>query len=329
MYRIAKVEVSDRRAFSCTVNPELELIRGDNCVVEAEGAQEIGCVLRIRQLEGSATSEKRLPVVLRIAERKDMVRSEENAAMAKTARFTIVNRFKEWNLNIRVLTVHYSFRRQRLVIGFATDQQLDVRDVAHRLHHEFRLRVEMKQMGVRDEAGMIGGIGPCGRNICCSTWLTHFRSVNVRMAKTQSLSLSPTTISGMCGRLKCCLRYEYDQYREAGHDIAREGTFVKVGEYDGVIVGRDVLRRQLTVRLKGEHRVVHVSVDEVEIIKAADDSRQGDRREHNGNQRPQSGSSGKERARSVRSGDTEGNSGKAGGPGRAAGSDDSATPKQQ
>ncbi len=270
MYKIAKVEVSDRRAFSCTVKSNLEISRGDDCVVEAEGAQELGRVLSIRKIEGSAETEKRLPVVLRLAVRKDILRAEENSAMAKTARYTIVSRFKEWDLRIRVITVHYSFLRERLVIGFTTNQNLDVRSVAQRLHHEFRLRVEMKQMGVRDEAGMVGGFGPCGRAICCSNWLDHFRSVNVRMAKVQSMSLNPTTISGMCGRLKCCLRYEYDQYRDAGSDMPTEGTTVRIDDSEGVIISRDVLCRQLTVSLKDEHRVVHVPVCKAVVIKKPD-----------------------------------------------------------
>lgn len=305
MYVIARVEVADRRAFSCTVEPALAIKRDDRVVVEAEGTQELGRVLTLRHIEASASSERRLPRVLRIAEHKDLRRADENAAMAKTARFTILKRFESWNVPIRVLTVHYSFKRERLVIGFASSQQVDARDVARRLHREFRLRVEMKQMGVRDEAGLIGGIGPCGRSLCCSTWLDHFRSVNVRMAKAQSISLNPSSISGMCGRLKCCLRYEYDQYKEAGHTVPREGAIVELNDGGrGVIIGREVLRRQLTVRQERDHRVIHVSADDVTVISKSRRKRRGDKHEYSSHKRTESGSGREKRAGRLRKSDT-------------------------
>jgi cell fate regulator YaaT (PSP1 superfamily) len=124
----------------------------------------------------------------------------------------------------------------------------------------------MRQIGVRDEAAMIGGIGTCGRVLCCKSWLQKFESINVKMAKVQRVSLNPSSISGMCGRLKCCLRYEYDQYCDALHGIPRDGTIVETADGKGKVIDQNTLERKVRVRLEDD-RVCNYDVDDICILR--------------------------------------------------------------
>jgi cell fate regulator YaaT (PSP1 superfamily) len=126
----------------------------------------------------------------------------------------------------------------------------------------------MRQIGVRDEAGIIGGVASCGRALCCCTWLHAFAPINVRMAKTQRMSLNPVTISGMCGRLKCCLRYEYDCYREMGRDLPFDGSVVECPGGRGCVVDRNILARRLRVRLE-DNRVQEYAAEQVACVRGA------------------------------------------------------------
>jgi len=161
--------------------------------------------------------------------------------------------------------VKYSFDRSVLVILFAAEERVDFQEMVKEISDELRTRVEMKQIGIRDEAGITGGLGPCGRNLCCCTWLNNFESINVKMAKIQRLSLNPGAISGMCGRLKCCLLYEYENYRELGRLLPRDGAAVKCPDGKGYVIDKDILAQRVRVRLDDE-RVLEYGADDVETI---------------------------------------------------------------
>ena len=137
-----------------------------------------------------------------------------------------LKKISERKLNMQVVTSEYTFDGRKVVFFFTADGRIDFRALVKDLARIFKVRIELKQIGVRDEAGITDGYGPCGRRMCCASWLQHFDSINVKMAKIQRLSLNPEVIGGMCGRLKCCLNYEYDQYRKLGKRLPREGTDV-------------------------------------------------------------------------------------------------------
>ena len=265
MSKLAHITVKHRGDVACFVPEDLALHLNDDCVIELDRAEEYGKVKDIELSSREMEREKRASRVLRCATLQDHAKQDENELMAKMALDSFRTRAETMDLRLRPLHAHYSFQRDRLTFSFSSEDQLDLRKLVHELQCELDTRIEMRQVGVRDEAGIIGGMGPCGRCLCCSTWLHHFRSVNVRMAKAQDLSLNPSSISGMCGRLKCCLRYEYDTYREMGRDMPRVGSRIEWAEGDGVVIGRDVLGQRLSVRMP-DHRVVRVAMDDVTLI---------------------------------------------------------------
>jgi cell fate regulator YaaT (PSP1 superfamily) len=263
MNRIAQVIVGEGPGMECFVSADAPLHESDQCVVDAHGVLEFGRVARLENAAGDVGRESRMPRVVRQATLQDQAKADENAVREKIAKQTCVEKTKKFNLAMRLVRVHYSFDRSVLTVLFASEERLDFRDMVRELSEELRARIEMHQIGVRDEAGIIGGLGPCGRVLCCCKWLRHFESINVKMAKIQRLSLNPGAISGMCGRLKCCLRYECDQYRDLGRTLPRHGCRVDCPSGRGTVIDSDVLRQRVRLRLDGSNRAVECPVDDV------------------------------------------------------------------
>lgn len=192
----------------------LELAHGERCLVETNDGQYLGRVTDfaspiVRQPHGAAR-------VVRRASTEDEKRAEDLGHLETEIRDFLDVRAKELDLQIKVLKVRLSLFGRRAVVYFSSEQRVDFRPLLRELGRRFRRRVEMRPLGVRDAARMTGGIGPCGRCVCCTTFMDRFHSVTVRMAKRQNLSLNPTKISGLCGRLMCCLAHEVDQYPTSG-----------------------------------------------------------------------------------------------------------------
>jgi len=152
------------------------------------------------------------------------------------------------------------------VFEFTADGRVDFRQLVRELASRLRTRVELRQIGVRDESKQTGGLGVCGRQLCCGCWLNEFASINVRMAKDQQLSLSPSSVSGLCGRLKCCLRFEHEVYRTLDQSVPKKGACARCAQGLGTIVERHVLRRMVTLRLADE-RLVDLPCSEVQVLK--------------------------------------------------------------
>ncbi len=153
---------------------------------------------------------------------------------------------------MKIIKAEYSFNGQRLLFLFFAEERVDFRELVRALARSFRTRIEMKQIGPRDEAKLMGGNGPCGRSLCCTSWLTEFHPVSIRMAKQQDLPLTPAEISGLCGRLLCCLAYEHDQYVVVKNTLPKVGTQVTTSQGKGTVVGLNVLTESVTVRLQGD-----------------------------------------------------------------------------
>ncbi len=155
-----------------------------------------------------------LKKVIRIADEKDAEQVEYNKQLAKKARSICLEKIRDHQLQMKLVDVEYTFDRNKVIFYFTADGRVDFRELVKDLAAVFRTRIELRQIGVRDEAKLLGGIGPCGRILCCSSWLGDFDPVSIRMAKDQNLSLNPSKISGLCGRLMCCLKFENDAYEQ-------------------------------------------------------------------------------------------------------------------
>jgi cell fate regulator YaaT (PSP1 superfamily) len=193
-----------------------------------------------------------MPVVVRRATLQDQSRARENAVYLKMAKDMCRRKVEEHKLEMQVVNVRHSFDRKVITIAYTAEQRIQFRELVKELAAEFQARIEMKQIGIRDAAGIVGGMGPCGRQLCCGSWLRNFEAVSVRMAKDQKLSLNPNTISGVCGRLKCCLRFENACYRELSKVLPREGATVSTPEGKGRVIGRNILAQKVKVRLDDE-----------------------------------------------------------------------------
>ncbi|MDI6893975.1 MAG: stage 0 sporulation family protein [Bacillota bacterium] len=191
----------------------IELEPGDRVVVETARGLEIGeVVCPVREVPDDQLAQPLKPV-LRVATEADLGQAEENQALASGSLRICREKVGARGLPMHVLDAEYTLDRSRLVFYFASETRVDFRELVRDLASSFRTRIELRQVGVRDEAKMVGGLGPCGREVCCAVWLSEFQPVSIRMAKVQNLSLNPGKISGLCGRLMCCLRYEADLYR--------------------------------------------------------------------------------------------------------------------
>lgn len=193
-----------------------ELEVHDHVIVETARGVEYGeVVVGVRTV---SEQDVVLPLkqVMRMANSEDLETVEENLRKAKETIAVFKEKVTNHQLDMRFVDVEYTFDRNKLIFYFTSDGRVDFRELVKDLHSVFRVRIELRQIGVRDEAKILGGIGPCGRLLCCSTWMGEFDPVSIRMAKDQSLSLNPTKISGLCGRLMCCLKFENDGYVEQG-----------------------------------------------------------------------------------------------------------------
>lgn len=210
-----------------------------------------------------------LKKVIRIATAADQQHAEENSRKEKEAFDIYLQKIKDHNLDMKLIDVEYTFDNNKILFYFTADGRVDFRELVKDLASVFKTRIELRQIGVRDESKMMGGIGICGRILCCKSFLGEFQPVSIKMAKEQGLSLNPTKISGICGRLMCCLKYEQDAYDEILDRAPRTGAVVETPEGQGVVMEISLLKELLKVKLdKGNETDLKIyKVDEVKVIK--------------------------------------------------------------
>lgn len=204
-----------------------------------------------------------LKSVIRIADEKDKRAVVENKKHAEKAFETCTNKIVEHKLDMNLVEVEYTFDRNKIIFYFTADGRVDFRNLVKDLASMFKTRIELRQIGVRDEAKMLGGIGPCGRMLCCSTFLGDFEPVSIKMAKDQNLSLNPAKISGLCGRLMCCLKYENDDYEAAKRELPDMGQTMKTSYGKGKVVGLNMLERVIQIEIPEKERVIEYTLDEL------------------------------------------------------------------
>jgi len=257
-------------------NPEdIELVPGDGVIVETTRGVEYGTVvLTDKEID---EQEFNMPIksILRKATEQDLAAAEENKKKAKEAFSICLEKIAANNLEMNLVDVEYTFDRSKVLFYFTADGRVDFRQLVKDLAAVFRTRIELRQIGVRDEAKLLGGLGICGRPLCCSQFLGDFEPVSIKMAKEQSLSLNPTKISGTCGRLMCCLKYEQDAYEELLEKTPNVGALVDTPVGRGTVIGSQLLKGIVSVKMDSEDTVVNeFKVSEIVIIKNAQRSQQ-------------------------------------------------------
>ncbi|MFS0661584.1 stage 0 sporulation family protein [Niallia alba] len=242
---------------------ELIIQKGEFVIVETVRGVEFGKVVIGPKKVDENDVVLPLKKVLRIADHKDQMIVEENKSAAKEAYDVCCEKVTLHELDMKLVDVEYTFDRNKIIFYFTADGRVDFRELVKDLASIFRTRIELRQIGVRDEAKMLGGIGPCGRMLCCSTFLGDFEPVSIKMAKDQNLSLNPTKISGLCGRLMCCLKYENDEYEAAKELLPDLGDWINTPDGKGKVVGLNILERVLQVEISEQERVLEYTLDEI------------------------------------------------------------------
>jgi cell fate regulator YaaT (PSP1 superfamily) len=242
---------------------DLSIDKDDFVIVETVRGVEYGKAVIARKQVEEHDVVLPLKKVVRIADQKDRMIVEENKQAAQEAYEVCNEKVNEHQLDMKLVDVEYTFDRNKVIFYFTADGRVDFRELVKDLAAIFRTRIELRQIGVRDEAKMLGGIGPCGRMLCCSTFLGDFDPVSIKMAKDQNLSLNPTKISGLCGRLMCCLKYENDEYESAKEALPDLGEIIETPQGKGKVVGLNILERVLQIELKEQERVLEYTLDEI------------------------------------------------------------------
>src|SRR5688572_6119550 len=228
---------------------ELPLKRGDQVIAETQRGVDMGDVKT--EVKAVDPEQVTLPLrkVVRVATEEDHARREANRAREESALSLCRKRVEARRLPMKLLTSEYAFDGSQVVFYFAAEGRVDFRELVKDLASVLRTRIQLHQVGARDAAKLMGGIGPCGRGLCCATWLTNFEPISMKMAKEQSLFLNPTKFSGACGKLMCCLRYEYDNYRETKAKLPAIGATVGTPRGQGKVIGHNVIREWVIVEI--------------------------------------------------------------------------------
>lgn len=249
---------------------ELEISKDDCVIVETVRGMEFGQVTLIDKEVDEATFQNPLKDVIRVATKEDFKKNEENKQKSKEALEICIKKAKNHNLDMKFIDAEYTFDNSKVIFYFSADGRIDFRELVKDLAAVFRTRIELRQIGVRDESKMLGGLGHCGREFCCRKFLCDFQPVSIKMAKDQGLSLNPTKISGACGRLMCCLSYEQCGYEEKLKRVPRVGSLVSTPMGEGTVISSNILKEEISVKLVGKNDDVDLEVfkaGEVKVIK--------------------------------------------------------------
>ena len=249
---------------------DVQVQTGDHVIVEtAQGLEYAQCTMGNHPVDDCCVIQPLRPMV-RVATENDHRTAAHNRAREKEAFDICQKKILQHKLEMKLVRVECSFEGNKILFFFTADGRVDFRELVKDLASVFRARIELRQIGVRDEAKMIGGLGICGRPFCCSQFLDGFLPVSIKMAKTQSLSLNPTKISGTCGRLMCCLKYEQNSYEYLAKITPRRGTVVDCREGRGTVVDAALLTGKLKVQLDNapEGAPVIVNREEVRVVRA-------------------------------------------------------------
>ncbi len=245
---IVQIKLRDMGPVLCYRAQGLSLKTGALVIVEVERGVDYGQVVTEPVLTEKV--DESVKKVLRCANEADQKQIEDNRKKADEASTTCTQKIRDHKLEMKLVGAEYAFDRSKILFYFTAEGRVDFRELVKDLAKIFKARIELRQIGVRDEAKMLGGFGPCGRELCCCRFLKDFEPVTIKMAKDQNLSLNPPKISGLCGRLMCCLSYEHKCYKELTRGLPREGERVETPEGRGKVISVNVFKRMATVQLE-------------------------------------------------------------------------------
>ena len=254
-------------------NPQfLTLRKGELVIVDTEEGEEIGTVVIPNRMLEDEKIPKELKKIIRLANNRDLAHYEECKLKEKDAFDYCNKKIKELNLEMNLTDVEFKFNNTKVLFYFTADGRVDFRDLVKELAAMYKTRIELRQIGVRDEIKRLGGNGVCGRQLCCCSFLSNFETVSIKMAKDQNLSLNPTKISGCCGRLMCCLKYENEVYQEKISRLPHIGAIVKTPDGVGEVEQVENLAERIRVKIKNGEDYNHKKYElkEIKVIKDSD-----------------------------------------------------------
>ncbi len=250
--------------FSCE---EFDVNLGDDLILETSRGIEYGkCVIGMKYMDEEDLTTP-LKKCIRVANKEDRDLYDENKKKEKEAFKIAQEKIRELDLKMNLVEIEYTFDNNKIIFYFIAEGRVDFRELVKILASIFKTRIELRQIGVRDEAKTVGGIGTCGRTLCCSTFLGDFTSVSIKMAKEQDLSLNPNKISGMCGRLMCCLKYEQDTYEDVKKRMPKVGSIIETKWGKGEIIGTSILKERVKVKVKidDEDHIKDININEIDV----------------------------------------------------------------
>ena len=250
MYEVIQVRLREAGKISHFSTGGMKFKVADYVIVEADRGLDYGQVLSETQAILDADLEEPLKKVVRKANPWDIHQIDKNKKKAREVMDSCTKKIHERKLAMKLIDAEFSFDRSKVIFYFTAEGRIDFRDLVKDLASAFKTRIELKQIGVRDEAKILGGLGPCGRALCCATYLKDFEPVTIKMAKEQNLPLNPTKISGLCGRLMCCLGYEHKTYKDLMKGLPREGETIRTEKGSGKVVSINAIKRSATVELE-------------------------------------------------------------------------------
>lgn len=256
MFDVVVVSFNNSKALDYLLHGDLILKRGNIVVVDTDNGLQLAVVKKESYKEKKENLVLPLKSVLRLATEEDLNQDTENKKNAEKALFDARKFSKELNLQMNFIEACYNLDKSQLLFYFLADERVDFRDLAKKLAQKYKTRIELRQIGVRDKAKKIGGLGPCGLFLCCNSFLTDLSSVSINMAKNQYLALNPSKINGVCGRLLCCLGYENEVYSELKKDLPKIGSIMETAQGIGKVVSVDVFKRTYSVDLKEKGIIV-------------------------------------------------------------------------
>lgn len=228
---------------------ELVVKEGDFVIVEHDRGLDYGQVVSLKA-QPDAKLKQPIKKITRIVKEEDIKQIEDNRLKSKEAFNICFKEIEEHKLEMKLVYVEYSFDRSKIVFYFTAEGRVDFRNLVKDLAKVFKARIELRQIGVRDEARLFGGFGPCGRELCCAKFLNDFEPVTIKMAREEGLPLNPPKISGICGRLMCCLSYEYQTYKLLSKGLPHEGERINTPQGQGKVISVNVFKRMVTVEIE-------------------------------------------------------------------------------
>jgi cell fate regulator YaaT (PSP1 superfamily) len=251
MERLILVRLRDSgQTYFYNAPDSLNVKEGDYVIIEHDRGLDYGQISYPKDGRQQAESKEPLKKILRVTTENDLKQIEDNRTKAKEAFNTCSKKIGEHKLDMKLVQGEYSFDRSKIIFYFTASGRIDFRNLVKDLAKIFKARIELRQIGVRDEAKLFGGFGPCGRELCCAKFLKDFEPVSIKMAKEEGLPLNPPKISGLCGRLMCCLSFEYETYKMLSKGLPREGERINTDEGKGKVISVNVFKRSAIVELE-------------------------------------------------------------------------------